>query len=86
MENDGTEPLTEDQVLELIGEAGDGNPLDALRVLLNYGQTDGAHHKLWVIDEAVRALAGKYYDELIRAWQDGEDGPNTYEWETGTPP
>jgi hypothetical protein len=29
-----------------------------LQVLSRYGQTDGAHHKAWVIDQALRALLG----------------------------
>lgn len=30
----------------------------ALDILIRYGQTDGDHHKLWVIDQAVRCLTG----------------------------
>ena len=26
------------------------------------------------------------YEQWVREFQKGEDGPNTYEWETGTPP
>jgi len=62
------------------------NPEEALRILIRNGQTDGEHHKTWVIDQAVRALAGEYYDELITAANGGEDGPNTYEWDVGIPP
>lgn len=71
-----------------------GSPLEfpvsrhkaALAALIRYGQIDGAHHKTWTIDQAVRYLAGEHYDELIRIANDGEDGPDTYEWDTGTPP
>lgn len=59
---------------------------DALDIARDYGRTDGAHHKMWVIDQMVRALAGEDYEGLIRDWEEGEDGPNTYEWDTGTPP
>ena len=59
---------------------------NALRVLICYGGIDGAHHKAWVIDQAVRALAGDYYEELIAAANDGEDGPETYEWDVGIAP
>ena len=31
---------------------------ETLDVLVRYGQTDGAHHKAWVIDQAVRCLTG----------------------------
>ena len=58
----------------------------ALSILLRYGQIDGAHHKTWVIDQAVRALTGDSYDDIIRKANEGEDGPDTYEWECGTPP
>jgi outer membrane protein assembly factor BamB len=30
----------------------------ALDVAINYGQTDGDHHKAWVIDQMVRHLTG----------------------------
>ena len=59
---------------------------NALALGLQYGSIDGAHHKMWVIDQMVRALAGDKYDELIRAFKDGEDGPETYEWDTGIAP
>lgn len=31
---------------------------DALNFAASYGQTDGAHHKAWVIDQMVRCLTG----------------------------
>jgi len=31
---------------------------DARHYAEQYGQTDGAHHKAWVIDQMVRALTG----------------------------
>lgn len=58
----------------------------ALNILLDYGSFDGSHHKMWVIDQAVRALTGDHYDDVIRRWCDGEDGPDTYEWDTGIAP
>ena len=75
-----------DEIFENIFEHGKDDAEAALRVLIRYGQIDGAHHKTWVIDQAVRALAGPYYDELIAAANDGEDGPDTYEWDVGIPP
>lgn len=59
---------------------------EAIRIAVRYGQIDGAHHKTWVIDQMVRALAGDYYEELIRIANSGEDGPETYSWETGIAP
>ena len=32
--------------------------VDALLVASSYGQTDGDHHKAWVIDQMVRYLTG----------------------------
>ncbi len=58
----------------------------ALEVALRYGGIDGAHHKAWVIDQMVRALTGERYAEWVREANDGEDGPNTYEWEGGIAP
>ena len=52
----------------------------------SYGSIDGAHHKAWVIDQMVRALTGDQYDEWVRAACDGEDGPDTYEWNEGIAP
>lgn len=31
---------------------------DALNFAANYATTDGAHHKMWVIDQMVRSLTG----------------------------
>ena len=63
---------------------------DALDIALNDGTIDGNHHKAWVIDQMVRKLVAvsKYrtYEEFIRQHADGEDGPNTYEWDTGIAP
>lgn len=59
----------------------------ALAVIFQYaGSCDGDHHKAWLIDQVVRALTGGSYEAAIAEWQDGEDGPDTYEWETGIPP
>jgi hypothetical protein len=58
----------------------------ALNIAIRYGQTDGAHHKAWVIDRIVRALAGDNYTRIITGATSGEDGPYTYEWDEGIPP
>jgi len=78
--------MNENEIIENIFELGKDNAEKALRVLLDYGQTDGAHHKQWVIDQALRYLSGSYYNELIKAYCDGEDGPETYEWDEGIAP
>jgi hypothetical protein len=58
----------------------------ALEVAERFGSTDGAHHKAWVIDQMVRALTGDEYAATIRRWKDGEEGPETYEWDEGIAP
>lgn len=58
----------------------------ALELAMRYGQIDGDHHKAWVIDQMVRALAGDNYDAVIVEYCDGTDGPMTYEWNVGIAP
>lgn len=58
----------------------------ALEIANNYGGFDGAHHKMWVIDQMVRILAGDEYKAWVVSHCDGEDGPATYEWDVGIPP
>lgn len=31
---------------------------DAISIAVKHGPTDGAHHKMWVIDQMLRALTG----------------------------
>lgn len=52
----------------------------ALSLLVQTGQTEGAHHKAWTIDQAVRILAGDDYEALVTAhidegfsWTEGEE-------------
>ena len=58
----------------------------AVEMAVSFGGIDGAHHKAWVIDQMVRALVGPDYDALVAWARDGEDGPETYEWDTGIAP
>lgn len=58
----------------------------ALKIAFNSGTTDGDHHKMWVIDQMVRALTGDKYEEWVSKFQAGEDGPATYAWEEGIAP
>jgi hypothetical protein len=50
------------------------------------GQVDGQHHLRWVIDQAVRILAGDGYAAWVTEFRDGEDGPETYSWDEGIAP
>ncbi len=58
----------------------------ALEFALCYGSIEGDHHKMWVIDQMVRALTGDGYEQWIIGAKDGEDGPDTYEWTVGIAP
>lgn len=58
----------------------------ALEIAMAYGGVEGAHHKAWVIDQMVRALTKGEYPEFVAAACRGEDGPNTYDWNTGVAP
>lgn len=60
----------------------------AINLAVQYGGIDGAHHKDWVIDQMVRVLASDDddYEKIIKGACNGEDGPNTYEWNCGIAP
>jgi hypothetical protein len=58
----------------------------AIDLIVKWGGVDGAHHKDWVLDQVVRILAGTDYARVVREAKAGEDGPNTYEWDTGIAP
>jgi hypothetical protein len=58
----------------------------ALDLATKYAMIDGSHHKNWVIDQMVRALCGDVYEAWVWAYEAGEDGPQTYEWDTGIAP
>ncbi len=57
----------------------------ALDIIFRDGGVDGAHHKQRCLDEVVQALTGdeQGYAAWVAAYCDGEDGPDTYEWEKG---
>ena len=59
---------------------------DAIYLATEYGGYDGGHHKMWVIDQMLRALTGDSYDKVIADYNMGEEGPETYEWDTGIAP
>jgi hypothetical protein len=69
----------------------DGDMIDervsrALDIARRYGGIDGAHHKAWVIDQMVQTLTGDGYSEWVSDAKQGEDGPETYEWDEGIAP
>ena len=58
----------------------------AIELAVQYGGVDGGHHKAWVIDQMVRALAGNDYKSIVREACRGEEGDNTYSWDVGIAP
>lgn len=58
----------------------------ALAVAYKFNGVDGAHHKDWVIDQMVRELTGENYPLWVENYCTGEEGPNTYTWNTGIAP
>lgn len=58
---------------------------DALKLIYQYGGTDGGHHKQWILDQLVRILSDDYI-QWVKNYENGEDGPKTYEWDEGIAP
>lgn len=54
----------------------------AIEVITRYGGTDGAHHKQWVLDQALRALMGA---ETYQRWIEEQEREG-YEWDEGIAP
>ncbi len=59
---------------------------DAINIAVRYGGNDGSQHKAWVIDQMVRELAGDEYEQIVADAKNGQDGPDTYEWDEGVAP
>lgn len=72
----------------------------ALDVLVGYGTIDGAHHKSWTIDQAIRALCGvpvgpngfcgtesnEEYRRIIDEHRTDSEGNEPYSWDVGVMP
>jgi hypothetical protein len=63
-----------------------GRIKSAVDLAVQFGGVDGDFHKMWVIDQMIRILTGADYDRIIAEACNGEDGPETYEWDTGIAP
>ncbi len=59
---------------------------DVQDLITEWAGIDGSHHKQWLIDEIIRVITGDGYDQWVSAYNNGEDGPNTYEWDKGIAP
>ena len=60
----------------------------ALSLAWQYGQIDGDWHKMWVIDQMVRALCGSQekYIEWVKLYETPLGADEYYEWNTGIAP
>lgn len=57
----------------------------AAKVAMEYGQYDGDHSKQWALDQVVRALAGKGYEDVVTQFEARVEG-EIHEWDTGRAP
>lgn len=57
-----------------------------LDLIFEYGQIDGGHHKMWVIDQIVRILTKDKYNEWIKNYVYDEETGDTYDWDKGIAP
>ena len=55
----------------------------ALDLAWRYGQIDGSHHKMWVIDQMIRTLCGS--EEEYKKWV-AKYNDDDYEWDCGIAP
>lgn len=57
-----------------------------LDLIFEYGQIDGGHHKMWVIDQIVRILTKDKYNEWIKNYVYDEETGDIYDWDKGIAP
>jgi hypothetical protein len=53
---------------------------------LRFGGFESADNKAWVIDQMCRALLGDAYEQFVANARAGEEGAETYSWDTGIAP
>ena len=58
----------------------------AIEFIFEWGGIDGGHHKQWTLDQVARILAGEDYERFVDSFKNGDDGPDTYEWDEGIAP
>jgi hypothetical protein len=56
---------------------------EILSIAEDYGGYDGGHHKQYALNEIVKIITGDKYEQWVNDYENGEDGPNTYEWDKG---
>lgn len=57
----------------------------ALQIAWSYAQIGGKHHKMWVIDQMVRALCGstEKYVDWVKTYETPITDEECYVWDTG---
>jgi hypothetical protein len=61
------------------------------KLVINYSQIDGSHHKLWVFDQIMRIIKEDKYDEFVK-WYEYTDehgkiiNEKIYDWDKGIAP
>lgn len=58
----------------------------AIECGFEWGGIEGDHHRAWTIDQMLRIMCGEKYDSMVKENNQGEDGPDTYEWDCGISP
>lgn len=60
----------------------------ALKMAWEWGQIDGDHHKMWVIDQMVRALCGseEEYTKWVNKYTEPLEDGDYYNWDSGIAP
>jgi hypothetical protein len=56
-----------------------------------YGQLDGGHHKMWVMDQIMRGIKKDSYEQFVKDYEHMDDDgtmsdEKLYEWDTGIAP
>ncbi len=74
------------QKLQYERDLNNQNKEKALGIIFQYGQIDGDHHKLWVIDQIVKCLTGENYHKWIYDYEHDEETGETYTWDKGIAP
>jgi hypothetical protein len=62
----------------------------AIEIAFKYGMIDGAHHKMWVIDQMLRILLSSDYDQddqyNKRVKRENAENPDHDPWDVGIAP
>lgn len=72
---------TAEDLAPLVSDTPDAAAL-ALAIAFQYAGYDGGHHKQWVIDQMVNALAGEKYPQFLEVY----NHPEYDEWDQGIAP